>query len=228
MPPLPRHKLRALPVRRLICSALALAYIVTAAGVPLPLTARPAKTGEAYPCAGGACGCRSAQQCWRSCCCHTLAERLDWARQHGVRPPDDAIAAAVRSGLDVAWLQNPLKSKNLCAKTCCASKANSTARCCQTVASKKQPKTSKGGGCAHCATTPAAPSDNNGDNQFVVWRAMKCHGNSLNWLAAGPVLIDIRPSIAHQLPLTSWLGATASDSAFGSSLDPAVPPPEQA
>jgi hypothetical protein len=226
MLPLPRYKLRTLQVRRLICSGLALAYIVTAAGVPLPVTARSAKSGESYPCAGGACGCHSAEQCWRSCCCHTLAERLDWARKHGVRPPDHAIAEARRSGLDIAWLQNPLK--NLCAKSCCASKAATNPGCCKDVALRERAETSKHTGCAHCASVPATRTDKNGDSQIVVWRALKCHGNSLNWLAAAPVLIDVRPRMAQDLHLTYWLGESASDSAFGTSLDPAVPPPERA
>jgi hypothetical protein len=72
------------------------AYVVTASGVPLPTA--PVNTTEAdetpFPCQHGHCGCRTAKQCWKSCCCKTATERLAWAREHGVTPPSYLIAAA--------------------------------------------------------------------------------------------------------------------------------------
>jgi|GEM_PF-1634295 len=62
-------------------------YLVTLFGVPVPRTNRVTKEA-AYPCQYSRCGCTSAEQCWRSCCCHTLEERVAWARAHGVTPPD--------------------------------------------------------------------------------------------------------------------------------------------
>src|SRR6185503_5404577 len=88
--------------RRSVGAALLTAYVLTASGVPLPTPSMP-HTDEHYPCAGGACGCTSAEHCWRSCCCHTLAERFAWAREHNVRPPEYAIAAAKVAGVDLAW-----------------------------------------------------------------------------------------------------------------------------
>jgi hypothetical protein len=55
-----------------------------------------------------ACSCRSAQACWRGCCCHTNREKLAWAEKHGVTPPSYVVAAAAK--------EKPA------ARGCCASK----------------------------------------------------------------------------------------------------------
>lgn len=39
---------------------------------------------EPYPCQHCPCGCLTAEQCWSSCCCHTVEERLAFARKHGL------------------------------------------------------------------------------------------------------------------------------------------------
>ena len=52
------------------------------------------ESGERYPCEACGCGCSSAAHCWDKCCCHTDAEKLRWARQNGVRPPDFLIQRA--------------------------------------------------------------------------------------------------------------------------------------
>ena len=38
-------------------------------------------------CQGGTCGCVSAHECWTSCCCHSLQQRIEWARVEGVKIP---------------------------------------------------------------------------------------------------------------------------------------------
>lgn len=88
---------RLLSVRAIARVALAwlavLGYLATVSGVPLPAPAA-AKSGGAFPCQHGRCGCASAGQCWSSCCCHTPRERLAWAERHGVVPPVDLEALA--------------------------------------------------------------------------------------------------------------------------------------
>src|SRR3954447_10580110 len=90
--------------------ALLAVYIVTAAGVPLPAGHAAHKSGELYPCSDCECGCASAEQCWRSCCCHSMAERMAWARVHGVRPPEFAIAEARRARIDLVWLDESART----------------------------------------------------------------------------------------------------------------------
>jgi hypothetical protein len=68
-------------------SLLALAgVLISSLGiVVLPATNRD--SSQAFPCQGGHCGCSSAAQCWQSCCCTSVAERLAWAEANDVTPP---------------------------------------------------------------------------------------------------------------------------------------------
>jgi hypothetical protein len=66
-----------------------LSFAVTGIGIPLPVTDIK-DHGIPFPCQGHVCGCPSAEQCWRHCCCFTAAERWAWAKAHYVEPPDYA------------------------------------------------------------------------------------------------------------------------------------------
>ncbi|WP_144986065.1 hypothetical protein [Gimesia aquarii] len=41
-----------------------------------------------FPCQNRPCGCQSAGQCWKTCCCFTNREKLVWARANQVTPPE--------------------------------------------------------------------------------------------------------------------------------------------
>lgn len=71
-------------------------YVICASGVPFaPFVIPVGSTGaERYPCESCGCGCDSAEHCWRSCCCHSLAERLAWAEREGVTPPEYVLTVA--------------------------------------------------------------------------------------------------------------------------------------
>jgi hypothetical protein len=62
-------------------------------GIPLPGTVKK-QSSEPFPCMNCPCGCKTAEKCWRDCCCHTLTEKLAWARDNGVTPPAYVLAAA--------------------------------------------------------------------------------------------------------------------------------------
>ncbi|HEY4234061.1 MAG TPA: hypothetical protein VGM76_11580 [Lacipirellulaceae bacterium] len=183
-------------------------YVVTAAGVPLPAGNLSKKTGELFPCMDCPCGCNSAEQCWRSCCCHTLAERMDWAHDHGVRPPAYAIDEARREKIDLCWLDDPADST--AAKTCSAAHPGQGKPCCC---------------CRH--HDDASTSGDRTAARVVVWRALACGGQSMNWLSAVPTLIAVRLDIADQLPLVSWLMPHVASFADGIADEPVVPPPER-
>jgi hypothetical protein len=63
-----------------------MSFTVSAVGFPLPAT-RIKDPSAPFPCQDHACGCRSAEQCWRHCCCFTSAERWAWAKAHHIEPP---------------------------------------------------------------------------------------------------------------------------------------------
>jgi hypothetical protein len=63
-----------------------LAYWIAAPGLWLP-TGYEKDHSQRYPCENNPCGCCSAEECWRHCCCLTAEERWAWAHANGVEPP---------------------------------------------------------------------------------------------------------------------------------------------
>jgi hypothetical protein len=133
---------------------------------------------------------------------------MDWAHDHGVRPPQYAIDEARLEKIDLCWLDEPAGTT---AKTCCANSSTPGKRCCC---------------CHHDEHAPAQASQT--ASRVVVLRALACGGQSMNWLAATPTLISARLDIVDRLSLTAWLSPPISSSADGLADEPVVPPPERA
>ena len=64
-----------------VCIGLSNTYI------PLPVVIHK-DASIPFPCQSKGCGCANARQCWSSCCCHSNAEKLVWAKKNDVSPPD--------------------------------------------------------------------------------------------------------------------------------------------
>ena len=111
---------RPLPLRQRFVAAFCAGWLLlTSLGIPLPLPVVAESTSPAgatpFPCQGHRCGCRTAEQCWRACCCMSLEARLAWARERGIEPPAELIAAAKETTAPRACCAARKKS-------CCASK----------------------------------------------------------------------------------------------------------
>ena len=78
---------------RAVTLSLLSIYVIATLGVPLPVAPQKA-TDQPFPCQGHACGCLSAAACWSDCCCSSRADKLAWARKHGVTPPQEFLAKA--------------------------------------------------------------------------------------------------------------------------------------
>jgi hypothetical protein len=87
---------RVLNMRRLAAWLLIVEQVLVSAGAPLPCSAAAVRSNERFPCEHCACGCRTAEQCWRQCCCHTNEQKIVWARANGVAVPEYVMAAAER------------------------------------------------------------------------------------------------------------------------------------
>lgn len=70
-----------------IAGLLALAGVLVSSLGILFVPATNQDSSQAFPCQGGSCGCTSAAQCWQSCCCTSLTERIVWADANDVQPP---------------------------------------------------------------------------------------------------------------------------------------------
>lgn len=84
-------------LRRITTWLAIVGYTLVASGLPLPCGVAPAVPDAAstkrlagkdrsrpFPCMDKPCGCDTADRCFTSCCCHTPAETLAWAKAHGV------------------------------------------------------------------------------------------------------------------------------------------------
>jgi hypothetical protein len=120
-------------LRRGTAWAMLALYGLVASGIPLPMGLPPAGSAaekkiagkdlsRPFPCMDKPCGCATAKQCFTSCCCHTPAETLAWARARGI---DESVINALTRR--VAAVSAPAAASG----GCCSSKApESEPSCC--------------------------------------------------------------------------------------------------
>jgi hypothetical protein len=228
---------RSLP-RRLCAGLTLLAYLATVLGLPLPAPARP-KSDEPFPCQDHPCGCRTAEQCWRSCCCFTPEQRLAWAKAHNVTPPPYAEKPAAK-GWRTVRLRDREQGKNEPAArcSCCPPQTTPTrpGRPAPASTSRKPCPTSK----PCCSTKPSKetspPSQDRPTNRpgsaprgGLCWHlgmsAQGCQGASTLWARAGTVL-PASPPLAWSpcLVPAGWLSPAADLPAILATAPPDPPP----
>jgi hypothetical protein len=181
MPAFTRRRFwRALRYRLWVTGAC-LAYLLTALEIPLPAAIHK-DTSQPFPCQNHPCGCRTAEQCWASCCCFTPEQRWAWAREHHVEPPAYAEKPDEQPAVQ-GWNSVKLRDRDRgpTAKSCCRAKRE-TSSCCRPAERSVKSSSSKGGGFGTTTT-------------LAVWR---CQGYSTLWVSAGAVLIV--PPFTASLP----------------------------
>lgn len=94
-----------------------------------------ARSDERFPCEGCACGCISAEHCWTNCCCHSLEDRLEWARANGVLVPR-SIARRAFVSLQAASVRENLPECCRAREACAASSDAHSAACCESRAAR--------------------------------------------------------------------------------------------
>lgn len=72
--------------------------------LPLPITPVPSNSPEKdqskpFPCQNRPCGCRSAEQCWKKCCCFNSSQKIAWAKANKVTVPTSVLAATEKEKL---------------------------------------------------------------------------------------------------------------------------------
>ncbi len=169
---LPRLRSWKLLRYRLCVTGVAIVYLLVALEIPLPVFAHK-ESGQSFPCQDHPCGCESAEQCWRGCCCFTVEERWEWARAHGVEPPayaEKPKAPENAGGWNTVKLRDRARGASE-AKRCCNAKTE-RASCCQTT-----------------AKNAGKPSSSEGRIRWTTaLRAWQCRGASTLWISLGSVL----------------------------------------
>ncbi len=85
---------------RLTVVAGLVGFLVANTGLPVvrPVAPRGKDKSKPFLCQDRPCGCMSADECLRGCCCFTARQRLAWAKENNIEPPAELIAAADREG----------------------------------------------------------------------------------------------------------------------------------
>lgn len=181
--------------------------LVSSVGLPIPTIAT--KDGsKPFPCLKRACGCQTADDCWKKCCCFTDEEKLAWAHENGVTPPDEVVAR-------VAARRNQPNEVAESSGSCCHAKKS----CCHVEDDEAQSN------CCH--QKKADQSNDTTEVKFVVaMEAAKCSGVHLSWIC---VKVGMMPPIPVVAPtsatgLVTWFEILDMDS---DSLppEPVAPPP---
>jgi len=217
-------------LRRSLVGLCLVAHVGMTIGFPLP-EAPPIEAGsKPYPCQHHHCGCRSAEHCWRSCCCMSMGEKLAWARENGVTPPDYVLAAAAVETEDHDEHEHDEHEAGSCCDpcdekpaSCCATKRLQPAKaCCSAAVSKKCHAGPWGRGT--CENNRQGPSG--GVDWVLGMHAQKCQGLSTLWVISGAVLPPPAPFMA---PVDSapplWWSVPAVCVWQTVSKQPDVPPP---
>jgi hypothetical protein len=166
-------------LRRIAVATLIIAFVIGSIG--FPVVRRPLKDrSQPFPCQDSVCGCQSAEDCWRHCCCRTNREKLAWAAEHRVTPPRYVVKAA-------------LAEKEPAAKetTCCSHNCQEVATC-ESAGSKIEGSGIKAKNRCHEAESS---DDHDGVEVVLVLSdlARKCRGLSPLWSVLNCAVVSTPP-----------------------------------
>lgn len=164
--------LRPAPLlRRWVTAVMLLAYLAATIGYPEYRAAASKESGEPFPCQHSVCGCRTAEQCRKSCCCHTKESKIAWALERGIDPNRVAILTPEESARYAQ--RKPATCCHPAKKGCCSSQTTSGSTESRSCCAKKAPP---------------------GGLSFVLGiQAQKCRGSSMDWIQAGFVALPPEP-----------------------------------
>jgi hypothetical protein len=220
-----------LSARRLVWSAMFLSLGLISFPIPVPVLRLSEPDEIPYPCQGGHCGCSSAHQCWTSCCCMSLEQRLEWARSRGIEPPVYAkkIQNAKGAGQTVSQTASkdskPERSKRDCSRQCCRKED-------QTLAEKSDLSTDSGSKPSCCRgnsqrqSSKSEPGSVPSKVQLITSiRALECQGLFMDLaIHMGFIPLERCVKLEHSPGLT-WTIPFLNCVARPVSLQPPIPPP---
>ena len=205
-------------LRGLLVGVCVVAHLAVTIGFPLPEAVAIDPKSKPFPCQHHRCGCRSAEQCWRDCCCMSMEEKLAWAEKNGVTPPD-YVAAAVRKAAADRLAKSDGDRLPTSSKSCCSAPR---------VASSSKPCCSASPCCRQSSDKPAAAKAE--IRRQIGWvigsHALKCQGLAMHWVSCGAVL---PPPAIVELPQSSappfWWSSCYCCKWSSVESAPDVPPP---
>jgi hypothetical protein len=196
--------------RRLTALVALVAYLLAATGMPLPI-AVARHDSRPFPCQHHSCGCSSAEQCWKQCCCYTPRQKLAWAHRHGVEPPTALVAEVAALDKHDHHDHDGHDDSLHCVPPCCAHRH--VEQICNHAAD-------------HDHQRPCCRQHDGETTEAVIGiMALRCRGLSTQWCTCGAVL-PVVPSINWQFcwNTTDWLTLADCSAPLGH-LVPLLRPP---
>jgi hypothetical protein len=196
-------------VRRIVSIGLIVTFFTGTSGVPVKMRVRKDRS-QPFPCQDNPCGCSSADECWRHCCCHTNREKVAWAREHGVTPPDFVVAAAEK------------EEQKTAPRTCCH-----RGHCPHCAAAAADDDEHDHAACALCTAKPSKGTDTSLRTVLVITDlARRCAGLPIVWSVLSAALpVRIRPMWSFDARIIGSV-VELTTSAPAVDLAPPVPPPK--
>lgn len=215
--------------QKLIGFALVLAICTSFFPLPIGRGAPSVKdASQPFPCQNRPCGCANAEQCWTSCCCFTDEQKLAWAENTGVTPPDFVVKnAEAEASAKAANSQN--RGKKTLPHCIPESELPISDRCCAprrpTCCSKNEPGESSSDAREHSPAVVESEEDQK-TSPIIGIEMLKCRGQGLFWNALPWAVI---PTL-YGLEWNPLIASTPSRSRTWISLerDPPEPPPRLA
>lgn len=193
--------------RRLISAVVAL-YVLFGS-LPLQLSIGPTKDfSKPFPCQHRACGCRSAEQCSRSCCCFSPAQKLAWERLN-----------SKASGAT----EQPVSRSQFESRLCCQKKSSDAPDVAASCSGDDSPRCSQAG-----LPDPATSITTKGLKRVqlvVAGEARRCGGLSALWMTLGDICPPEPPQALASDVLPGGRIEVGSESLPSSISPPPVPPP---
>ncbi|MCY2968817.1 MAG: hypothetical protein NT069_35185 [Planctomycetota bacterium] len=215
-----RHNFWSANARRLLCLAVLAGMLCTY----LPF---PAVTGSGgkkdlsrpFPCQHRVCGCQSADQCWKSCCCFTNAQKVAWAETHQVELPQFVVVAAGQEAVERVSQDRKTRrceKRAHCGTATCETSVDSAdcAKCERNASERDAPAANTA--CQNPVRQPKT-SRPTGSGVVLISAALSCQGVHWHWSAITwshtptiVVVAQMDPSAGPIVPLSDpFLGLSA-------------------
>jgi hypothetical protein len=196
------------------------------------------------------CGCRTASQCWKKCCCFTNTQKISWAESRGVSVPEyvrkaaleearahvspaDRELCSVPNSVNGLELLSRVTARHTTAKsvsgrrTCSHCRPVQAKSAVENSSSVKLPECGIAKDSANAAREDATASRKARRPKWVLAiLAAECHGQGFYGFAITPALIPDVPTVetTPQVPPDSCI--PASERLSSATLRPPLPPPK--
>ncbi|MFO0999901.1 MAG: hypothetical protein U0936_06175 [Planctomycetaceae bacterium] len=166
---------------------------------------------QPFPCQNRPCGCRSAEQCWKKCCCFTNSQKVAWAKANRVDLPDYVLAAAKKESAVVK------KSCALCSKA----KNNGDKPKCEELAASKNSKSEDS-----AAQLPKTLARTKTSKWVLSVYAAECQGQPSITLCFPATIIPARVVLVTSSVEMTEIVHEVSERLYSTTLRPPLPPPK--